>query len=129
VSLDEIAAEVQGKRIEKEEPIPGPKEYVKINGVWQHTNMAWWVDKDKMNAPVPGRPGAIQEFKPGQFIKYTTTIMVVENYQCVSHVHHWKTELEEYCRVDEEWKCVRCHDVVPSAIQSMIKLYRPLKDV
>lgn len=91
-----------------------PKEYVNINGIWQHTNMSWFVDKEKMNAP-------FQINKPGG--------QSLQNHQCVAHVHHWKTELEEYCRIDEEWKCVRCHDVVPDAIQSMIKLYRPLKDV
>lgn len=110
-----------------EETSPNPKEYVKIAGIWQHTNQAWFVDKEKMNAPIPRKPGETQEFVPGMMINYFPP--GIENYQCVAHVHHWKTALEEYCRVDEDWKCVRCSDVVPDAIQSMIKLYRPLKDV
>jgi len=104
-----------------------PREHVKIKGIWQHTNMAWFVDKDKMNTSVPAKPGVVQDFNPGQIINYVPPGF--ENFQCVAHVHHWKTELEEYCRVDEEWKCVRCGDVVLESIQSMIKLYRPLKDV
>jgi len=136
-SLDEIAAEVKGERVEKEEPIPGAKEYVKINGVWQHTNMAWFVDKEKMNSPFTTMPS--QQFLPNQSFthsinmphqSFTHSINIPhQNYMCVAHVHHWKTALEEYCRVDENWKCVRCADEVPDAIQSMIKLYRPLKDV
>src|SRR5262245_13143993 len=101
MSLDEIADEVQGKRIEKEEPVPGPREYVKIKGIWQHTQMSWWVDKEKMNMPNALGIG-------------------VSDWQCVAHVHHWKTELEEFCRVELDWKCVRCGDVVPESIQSMI---------
>lgn len=115
----------------EEEQTPGPKEYVILNGVWQKTDMSWFVDKEKMNAALPAKPGAIQRYHPGpgQMLTFTVTAAVYENYQCVAHVHHRKTAIEEYCRVDEEWKCVRCHDEVPDAIQSMIKLYRPLKDV
>ena len=124
--LDEIANEVQGKRVEEEKPIPNAKEYVKIKGIWQYTNMSWYVDKDKMNKAVP------KPYDPAQTQINAQLVFDVEayhNYQCVAHVHHWKTELEEYCRVDEEWKCVRCGDCTPESIQSMIKLYRPLKDV
>jgi len=102
-----------------EETTPdNPKEYVKIAGVWQHTNQAWFVDKEKMNSPATVAPSPIISFQ-----------LPFQNHQCVAHVHHWKTALEEYCIVNENWKCVRCHDEVPNAIQSMIKLYRPLKNV
>jgi len=103
-----------------EEETPNTKEYVKIKGIWQHTNMSWYVDKDKMNGPI---------CKPPPYPTNTLVDLCFHNFQCVAHVHHWKTELEEYCRVDEEWKCVRCGDCTPESIQSMIKLYRPLKDV
>jgi len=109
--------------MEKEEPIPGPKEYVKIKGVWQHTNMSWFIDKEKMNAPIP------TSITPPGSLGLVNIHLAVEHYQCVAHVHHWKTELEEYCRVDQDWKCIRCEDITPESIQSMVKLYRPLKDV
>lgn len=111
----------------EEEQTPGPKEYVKLDGVWQQTDMSWFVDKEKMNAALPAKPSEIQKYH--NTLTFTATAATYENYQCVSHVHHYKTNIEEYCRVDDQWKCVRCHDVVPDSIQSMIKLYRPLKDV
>lgn len=111
-----------------EETTPdNPKEYVRINGVWQYTNMAWFVDKDKLNSPVMQVPN--YNAQAALSMTYTATNVPYMNHQCVAHVHHWKTALEEYCRVDEKWLCVRCADEVPSAIQSMIKLYRPLKDI
>jgi len=108
-----------------DEETPNVREYVKLAGVWQHTDAAWYVDKDRLKSPQPEPPA---QLGPGSVFTYTNQ-MSYRDWECVAHVHHWKTAIEEYCRVSEDWKCVRCADVVPDSIQAMIKLYRPLKNV
>jgi len=85
------------------------KEYVKIDRIWQKTDCAWFIDKAKLN----------YSFMGGSF----------KDYETVAHVHHWKTKLEEYSKIDEYWKCLRCGEEILDSIKSMIKLYKPLKDV
>ena len=107
-----------------EEEVPNVREYVKIAGVWQHTDAAWYVDKERLKSAITQATGV-----PGQSFTYATYSPSYCDWECVAHVHHWKTALEEYCRIDDNWKCARCADTVPDSIQAMVKLYRPLKDV
>lgn len=103
----------------------GVKEYVKIEGIWQYTEASWYVDKKYlMSEPLEE---TTQTYYPGSPI--TIQGRYYQDWECIAHVHHWKTKLEEYCPVTEEWKCMRCGEITPENIQAMIKLYRPLKNV